>query len=232
MTNGIRKIHGLWMLAAVAGRLWGADSASLAAKATAEAAGRQRQAVSAMAASLKAQRRSLQSHAGRMPASSFFTLPPLPPLPPLAPLPGSPIPFSEPVAACPPLAESELDALVDEAALREDLEPDLLRGVIRQESANRPCAVSRKGAMGLMQLMPATAFQLGVGDAFDPKQNVDAGARLLKQLLKTYGGDVSLALGAFNAGPGKVNQAGGVPDYPETLDYVEKVLSALPLASR
>jgi soluble lytic murein transglycosylase-like protein len=121
---------------------------------------------------------------------------------------------------------------VDDAALREDLEPDLLRSVIRQESAARPCAVSSKGAMGLMQLMPATAVELGVGNAFDPKENVDAGARLLKQLLKMYGGDVTLAVGAFNAGPGKVNQAGGLPDYPETLDYVQRVLSGLPFASR
>ncbi len=229
MTNGIREFHQIWVFAALAGRLLAADGANPAAKATAEAALRQRQAVSAMAASLDAQRRSLQSQVGRTPARSFFTLPPLPPV---RPLPMSAVPLMEPVAACPPLAESELDALVDQAALREDIEPDLLRSVIRQESAARPCAVSRKGAMGLMQLMPATALQLGVDDAFDPKENVDAGARLLKQLLKMYGGDIPLALGAFNAGPGKVNQAGGLPDYPETLDYVQKVLSALPFPSR
>jgi len=117
---------------------------------------------------------------------------------------------------------------VDDAAQREDLEPDLIRSVIRQESAARPCAVSSKGAMGLMQLMPTTALQFGVSDAFDPKENVSAGARLLKQLLAMYGGDVSLALGAFNAGPGKVTPSGGLPDYPETLDYVQKVLSFLP----
>jgi soluble lytic murein transglycosylase-like protein len=227
MTFGIRKFPIFWILTALAGQLPAADAPNPAAQATAEAAVKQRQAVSAMAASLETQRRSVQSQVGRLPAASFFTLPPLPPVRRL-PI----VPLVEPPEACPPLAPPELDALVDQAAVREDLEPDLLRSVIRQESADRPCAVSRKGAMGLMQLMPATALQLGVGDAYDPKENVDAGARLLKQLLKTYGGDVSLALGAFNAGPGKVNQAGGLPDYPETLDYVQKVLSALPFAPR
>lgn len=123
---------------------------------------------------------------------------------------------------------AELGELVDQAAEEADVEPDLLRGVIQQESAARPCAISPKGAMGLMQLMPSTAFQLGVADAFDPKQNVDGGARLLKQLLTLYGGDLTLALAAFNAGSGKVNEAGGVPDFPETLQYVRKVLAQLP----
>jgi soluble lytic murein transglycosylase-like protein len=185
----------------------------------AEAISHQRQAVSSMAASLAAQRRSLQSQIAHLPAPAVSTLAPLPP-PPFLPLPEVPV--------CPPLPSSELDALVEDAAEREDLKPDLIRSVIRQESAARPCAVSSKGAMGLMQLMPATALQFGVADAFDPKANVNAGTRLLKQLLTMYGGDVSLALGAFNAGPGKVTQAGGLPDYPETLDYVQKVLSFLP----
>jgi soluble lytic murein transglycosylase-like protein len=118
--------------------------------------------------------------------------------------------------------------LVEEAADREDLEPDLIRSVIRQESAARPCAISSKGAIGLMQLMPSTALQLGVSDSFDPKENVNAGARLLKQFLNMYGGNVALALGAFNAGPNKVTQTGGLPNYAETLDYVQKVLSFLP----
>lgn len=218
----------MWIFLVLAARLPAADAPNPAAQATAEAAVRQRQAVSAMAASLEVQRRSLQSQIGNLRSTSFFNLPPLPPVRRLPPA----VPVSEPLAACPPLAASELESLVDQAANREDLEPDLLRSVIRQESADRPCAVSRKGALGLMQLMPATALQLGVGDALDPKENVDAGAHLLKQLLKAYGGDVSLALGAFNAGPGKVNQAGGLPDYPETLDYVQKVLSALPFGAR
>jgi soluble lytic murein transglycosylase-like protein len=228
MLNRINKFPILFAVLAGACRSPAADAPKSVVKAAEDAAKRQRQAVSAMAASLEAQRRSLQTQTGRLPAASFFTLPPLTPPRPVS---GSSVPFLESAAACPALPDSELEALVDEAALREDLEPDLLRSVIRQESADRPCAVSSKGAMGLMQLMPATALQLGVGDAFDPKQNVDGGARFLKQLLNLYGGDLSLALGAFNAGPGKVNQAGGLPDYPETVNYVQKVLSLLPFAS-
>ena len=125
---------------------------------------------------------------------------------------------------------ADLDSLIGDAARSQQLQPDLLRSVIQQESGARPCAVSSKGAMGLMQLMPATALDLGVRDAFDPKENIEGGARFLKQLLQMYGGDVSLALGAFNAGPGRVNRAGGVPDIPETVDYVQKVLDLLPLS--
>jgi soluble lytic murein transglycosylase-like protein len=188
-----------------------------------DAVARQHQALAAMAESLQAQRRSVQLQLSALPEASFFKLSPLPPAPPIPPLPAA-------TPTCPQLPSSELDALIDGAAQRQDLEPDLLRSVIRQESAARPCAVSPKGAMGLMQLMPATAVQLGVVNAFDPKENIDGGARLLKQLLKAYGGDVSLALGAFNAGPGKVDEAGGLPDYPETLDYVQRVMSFLPSA--
>lgn len=185
------------------------------AKAMEQSVAKQREAVVAMAGSLAAQRRSVQGQLAGMPSRPFFRQPALS-------LPSTPSP-------CPPLAASELGPLVDQAAEQENLDPELLLSVIRQESAARPCAVSSKGAMGLMQLMPATALQLGVADAFNPKENVNAGARLLKQLLQSYGGDLPLALGAFNAGPGKVNQAGGVPDYPETVDYVQKVLSFLPL---
>jgi len=227
LTIAIRVNHLRYILPAVvlAARLSAADAnPSPAARKTQETSvARQRQSIAAMAASLEAQRRALRTQQVKPPEPSFFTLPPLPPLP--APV----VAFPAPVPACPPLPSSELDTLVEQAAEQQDLEPDLLRGVIRQESGARPCAVSAKGAMGLMQLMPSTATELGVGDAFDPKANVDGGARLLKQLLTLYGGDVSLALGAFNAGPGRVNQAGGVPNIPETLDYVQKILSALPV---
>jgi soluble lytic murein transglycosylase-like protein len=121
--------------------------------------------------------------------------------------------------ACPPLAD---------AANREHLQPELLRGVVQQESGFRPCAVSPKGAMGLMQLMPGTAAQLGVKNPFDPKENVDAGARFLKQLLDIYN-DLPMALGAYNAGPGRVNEAGGVPAIPETLNYIQRIMSLLPI---
>ncbi len=225
MTLRLNNFQAVALALGLAARLPAADPAQAAAKAMQQSVSRQRQAVASMAASVEAQRRSLQTQVTHLPApppSTVSSLAPLQPVPPLS-IPGVPL-----LELCPPLPAAELDALVDDAAEREELEPDLIRSVIRQESAARPCAVSPKGAMGLMQLMPATALQFGVADAFDPKENVTAGARLLKQLLTAYGGDVSLALGAFNAGPGKVSQAGGLPDYPETLDYVQKVLSQVP----
>lgn len=225
----MRRVAGL--LGAAVVTLSGADASHRAAgrQALERALSRQRQAIASMAAPLEAQRRSVEKQLSRLPAPSF-TLPALRPLPPVA---GSPAPTWQapswvPFPSCAPMDSAELGELVDQAAEEADVEPDLLRGVIQQESAARPCAISPKGAMGLMQLMPSTAFQLGVADAFDPKQNVDGGARLLKQLLTLYGGDLTLALAAFNAGSGKVNEAGGVPDFPETLQYVRKVLAQLP----
>jgi soluble lytic murein transglycosylase-like protein len=128
---------------------------------------------------------------------------------------------------CQPVTGARLDRLIQDAARREGLTPDLLRAVIDKESAFNACAVSPKGAMGLMQLMPSTAQTFGVKDAFDPKQNIDAGTRFLKQLLTRYGGDLSLALGAYNAGPGRVDPGGGLPQIPETIDYVADILDRL-----
>jgi soluble lytic murein transglycosylase-like protein len=128
---------------------------------------------------------------------------------------------------CEALPEGQLTKLVDEASKRESLKPDLLRAVILKESAARPCAVSPKGAQGLMQIMPATADVFKVTDPFDPQQNVNAGSKLLKQLLDKYGGDVSLALGAYNAGAGRVDREGGVPQIAETQAYVADILSKI-----
>ncbi len=128
------------------------------------------------------------------------------------------------VADCDPLPPAEIAPIVDGAAQRNQIDTALLRGVIDQESAGRPCAVSQKGARGLMQLMPATVEQFAVTDAFDPKQNVDAGARFLKQLLDKYKGDLSLTLAAYNAGPSTVDQANGIPEIQETKDYVDSIL--------
>lgn len=187
-----------------------------------QSADRQTQAAAAMEKSLARQRDSIRAQIGQQAPSSFFLLPPP------KPLPGSGVvPFPK-TSDCRPLPSPQVDSLVGAAASREDVAPDLLRSVIQQESGFRPCAVSPKGAMGLMQLMPATAEQLGVDDPFNPEQNVDGGARFLKQLLGMYSGDLSLALGAFNAGAGKVNASGGIPPIPETIDYVQKVLSLLP----
>ncbi len=132
-------------------------------------------------------------------------------------------------AKCDPIPDAQIGPMIQAAARKEGLKVDLLRAVIEQESAFRPCAVSPKGAMGLMQLMPATASRFGVGDPFEPKQNIGAGARFLKELLTRYGGNVALALGAYNAGPATVDSIGRVPSIPETLQYVRAIL-AKPLA--
>jgi len=117
-----------------------------------------------------------------------------------------------------------LEGLVREAAARHGLDPALLRAVVAVESAFEPRALSRKGAQGLMQLMPATAAELGVSDAFDPVQNLDGGSRHLRALLERFDGDLERALAAYNAGAGAVARHGGVPPYRETRDYVGRVL--------
>jgi soluble lytic murein transglycosylase-like protein len=129
------------------------------------------------------------------------------------------------LADCEPLPAEQLNAYIQDASGREGVEADLLRAVIRKESGFRPCAVSPKGAQGLMQLMPSTAAMLSVSDPFDSRQNIDAGTRLLKQLLTRYSGDLSLALSAYNAGTGAVERFGGVPPYPETVNYVADIMS-------
>ncbi len=118
------------------------------------------------------------------------------------------------------------DALVREAAERHQVDPALVRAVIETESNWNPAAYSRKGAIGLMQLIPTTASRFGANDAFNPKQNVDAGVRYLKTLLERYNGNLDLALAAYNAGEGAVDRAHGIPLYRETRDYVQKVQNA------
>jgi len=115
------------------------------------------------------------------------------------------------------------DRIVTEAADRHRVDQALIRAVIQTESGWNPSAVSRKGAAGLMQLLPVTAQRFGVSDVFNPRQNVDAGARYLKVLLDRYNGDLDLALAAYNAGEGAVARHGGVPPFRETRDYVQKV---------
>jgi soluble lytic murein transglycosylase-like protein len=123
-----------------------------------------------------------------------------------------------------PLATSaDIDSAIEQAAARHNVDPNLVRAVVKVESNFNPNAVSRKGAMGLMQLMPATARQLQVKNPFDPEQNVDAGVRHLKQLLESYGGDVRLSLAAYNAGATAVARSSGVPRYAETQNYVRRI---------
>jgi len=120
----------------------------------------------------------------------------------------------------------QISTLVNEASLTTGAPPGLVRAVLMAESAGDPSAISLAGAEGLMQLMPGTAAGCGVSDAFDPNQNVQCGAGYLKQLLDRYHGDVTLAVAAYNAGPGAVDRYHGVPPYPETQAYVARVVSA------
>ncbi len=119
----------------------------------------------------------------------------------------------------------EIDQAVTMAAARHNVDPNLVRAVIKVESNFDSNAVSSKGAMGLMQLMPATARELNVKNPFDPDQNVDAGVRHLRHLLDNYNGDVRLTLAAYNAGSNAVARSAGVPHYAETQNYVRRITS-------
>jgi soluble lytic murein transglycosylase-like protein len=114
--------------------------------------------------------------------------------------------------------------MIDLHSRRQAVEPALVRAVIQAESDFDRRALSAKGAMGLMQLMPETARELGVSDPWDPDQNIDGGTRYLRQLLDRFGGDLAHALAGYNAGPSAVERYGGVPPYAETTAYVDRVL--------
>jgi soluble lytic murein transglycosylase-like protein len=118
----------------------------------------------------------------------------------------------------------DLGRVISRAADDYNIDEELIRAVIQVESAWRRDAVSIKGAMGLMQLMPRTAAMLGVDDAFDPEQNIEGGVKYLAQLTDKYHGDVEKALAAYNAGPSRVDKAGGIPPIQETQRYVHKVM--------
>jgi len=181
---------------------------------------RQRRSIESMADSLANQQRSLTKQRGASLAADFFRPEPWQTAQPV----GVP-------SGCDSLPAPFIDSLIDSAAKTSSVAPELIRGVMQQESAFRPCAVSPKGAVGLMQLEPATAADLGVKNLFDPTDNVMGGARLLRQLLNRYDGDLPMTLGAYNAGAGRVDAAMGVPAIPETVDYVKRILDKLPAAS-
>src|SRR5664279_4110177 len=124
-----------------------------------------------------------------------------------------------------PAKQKDLATIVGDASARSQIDADFIASVIRAESGNNSRAVSPKGAKGLMQLMPQTASTLGVKDSFDPAENVDGGVRYLRELLVKYNGDAARALAAYNAGPHRVQQYGGVPPYRETHAYVARVIN-------
>ena len=132
-------------------------------------------------------------------------------------------PAVKPAAPAAPRPQDLSDAIAA-SSLRHKIDPDLITSVIHAESGFNPHAVSPKGAQGLMQLMPQTASRLGVTNAFDPKANVDGGTRYLRELLVRYDFDLIKTLAAYNAGPRRVEQFGGVPPYAETRAYVRKIV--------
>jgi soluble lytic murein transglycosylase-like protein len=142
------------------------------------------------------------------------------------------VPFSNalpapPSSSCEPADRKAVDSLISSAAQREGIKRELLQAVVETESGFDSCAASHKGAQGLMQLMPEVQKEFGVEDPFDAEKNISAGAGLLKRLLGEFKGDLKLALAAYNSGSARVAESKGVPDIPETRDYVERILTKL-----
>ncbi len=121
--------------------------------------------------------------------------------------------------------DPDIDGLIEQYSAKNGLDSAFVKAVIKQESGFQPKVTSSCGAMGLMQLMPATANSLGVKDAYDPEQNIAGGTKYLKGLLDRFGGDKSLALAAYNAGPNAVKKYNGIPPYKETQNYVKNIMS-------
>src|SRR5262249_41448861 len=129
--------------------------------------------------------------------------------------------------SCDPVPAPLLNQMIQAVAKEKHVDAALMREIARQESAFHPCAVSSKGAAGLMQLMPETQARFDVQNPFDPRESLNAGASLLKSLLDRYSGDLSLALSAYNAGPSHVDRISGIPQIRETESYVSSILRRL-----
>jgi soluble lytic murein transglycosylase-like protein len=129
----------------------------------------------------------------------------------------------------PTTGSTTLRDLATQAAIAAGIDPGLFRALVQQESAWNPNAISKAGAQGLVQLMPATAQQLGVTNPFDPIQSLNAGAKYLASLINQFG-SVSLGLAAYNAGPGNVQKYGGIPPFAETMAYVAKITAMAPIS--
>jgi len=124
-------------------------------------------------------------------------------------------------------ANEAYEDIIQEAATTYEMDPNLIRAVMQAESAFHPYALSRAGAEGLMQLMPDLSDEMGVSDAFDPRENIMGGVRYLKRLLDYHDGNLDLALASYNAGPGNVERYGGVPPFQETRNYVKTIKQIL-----
>ena len=123
-------------------------------------------------------------------------------------------------------SRENIEGLIEKYAQKNNLDPDFIKAVVKQESGFNPDATSKCGAMGLMQLMPNTAKGLGVTNAYDPEQNIEGGVKYLKSMLNRFNNDPKLALAAYNAGPGAVQRYGDVPPYRETQNYVKNILAS------
>jgi hypothetical protein len=181
-------------------------------------AAKQTTSIEKMTAPIEKQKAAAQSQVGAGgSADSFFTVSWVTP---------AAIPLPTLIPSCQPIPEDELKPLIADSAKASDMKPEVIRAVIRRESDSYACAVSEKGALGLMQLLPEVARQFGA-DPLDPKQNVQAGTKYLKELMTHYKGDLRLTLAAYNAGQQRVDADKKVPDIPETMAYVEAILKDL-----